>query len=118
MFAIIQTGGKQLRVAKGDTIFVEKIESKSKKIEFDKVLMIDNNFGTPFLEKAVVVGKILKQGKQKKIVVFKCKPKKNYHKKYGHRQPYTKVLIENIISDKNENKKAKTPKKESIPFYR
>ncbi len=98
MFVVIQTGGKQINVTSGQEIFVEKIIGKTKdKVIFDKVLMIGQNFGQPFLEGAEVHGEILKQDKEKKIRVFKYKPKKNSKTMYGHRQPYTKVLITDIL---------------------
>lgn len=98
MFAIIKTGGKQLCVSQGDEIFVEMLNgNKGEKVNFTEVLMIDGEVGTPFIKGASVTGTILKQGKQKKIVVFHYKPKKTQHKKYGHRQPYTKVKIDQIL---------------------
>ncbi|MCK4240236.1 MAG: 50S ribosomal protein L21 [Candidatus Atribacteria bacterium] len=101
MQAVIATGGKQYLVKEGDIIRVEKIDQeKSKKIEFDQVLMVNKEgeyiIGRPLVEKAKVTGKVLNQGKAKKIIVFKYKPKKKYRKKTGHRQPYTEVLIEKI----------------------
>jgi len=98
MFAIIKAGGKQLRVSQGDEIFVEMLNgNEGEKVNFTEVLMIDGEVGTPFIKGASVTGTILKQGKQKKIVVFHYKPKKTQHKKYGHRQPYTKVKIDQIL---------------------
>ncbi len=98
MFVVIQTGGKQINVSYGQEIFVEKIVGKAKdKIIFDKILMIDQQFGKPFLKGAEVHGEIIKQDKSKKIRVFKYKPKKNSKTMYGHRQPYTKVLITDIL---------------------
>ncbi len=98
MFAIIKTGGKQLRVSQGDEIFVEMLNgNEGEQVNFTEVLMVDGKVGTPFLKGASVTGTILKQGKQKKIVVFHYKPKKTQHKKYGHRQPYTKIKIDQIM---------------------
>lgn len=98
MFVVIQTGGKQINVTSGQEIFVEKIIGETKdKVVFDKVLMIGQSFGQPFLEGAEVHGEILKQDKEKKIRVFKYKPKKNSKTMYGHRQPYTKILITDIL---------------------
>lgn len=96
--AIIVTGGKQYRVAEGDVIFVEKIDAEEgASITFDQVLaVIDGEnavFGAPYVEGAAVAGKVVKQGKGKKIRVYKMKPKKGYRKTQGHRQPYTKVEI-------------------------
>ena len=96
--AIIETGGKQYRVAEGDVIFVEKFAAEEgEQVVFDKVLaVIDEescSFGAPYVEGASVAGKVLKQGKAKKIRVYKMKPKKGYRNTKGHRQPYTKVEI-------------------------
>ncbi|MHC2994222.1 MAG: 50S ribosomal protein L21 [Candidatus Atribacteria bacterium] len=101
MQAVIATGGKQYWVKEGDIIRVEKIDQeKGKKIEFNQVLMVNKEgeyiIGRPLVEKAKVTGKVLNQGKAKKIIVFKYKSKKKYRKKTGHRQPYTEVLIEKI----------------------
>ncbi len=107
MFAIIKTGGKQLRVSQGDEIFVEMLNgNEGEKVNFTEILMIDGEVGTPFIKGASITGTILKQGKQKKIVVFHYKPKKTQHKKYGHRQPYTKVKIDEILL--SETTKAST----------
>ncbi len=97
MKAIIETGGKQYRVEEGNEIYVEKLTGEvGDKVTFDKVLMADDKVGTPYLTSVKVVGEIVKQGKQRKVVIFKYNPKKNYHKKQGHRQPYTKVVIKSI----------------------
>lgn len=101
MYAIIKTGGKQYRVEEDQIIKVEKLPAEAgKTIEFDKVLsVVDDNgpkFGKPLVEGARVTGKVIEQGKDKKVVVFKYRPKKRYRKKTGHRQPYTRVLIEKI----------------------
>ena len=98
MHAIIETGGKQYKVAEGDVIFVEKIEAEAgAAITFDKVLaVIDGEkatFGTPVVEGASVAATVVKNGKGKKIMIFKYTPKKGYRKRQGHRQPYTKVQI-------------------------
>lgn len=102
MYAVIETGGKQYRVEEGDTIFVEKLNADNgEQISFDKVLLLskDNDLvvGKPYIEDVKVEGTVLDQGKGKKIVVFKYKAKKNYRKKQGHRQPYTKVKVEKIL---------------------
>jgi large subunit ribosomal protein L21 len=101
MYAIIATGGKQYRVAEGDVIFVEKLEGElDEQVVFSDVLTVveDGNvkFGTPYLEGAKVTAKVVKQGKDKKILVYKYKSKANYRRRQGHRQPYTKVSIEKI----------------------
>lgn len=99
MFAIIKTGGKQIKVELGQEIFVELLEGNENDIiTFDEVLMIDGVVGEPFIKGAKVLGKIIKHGKQKKIRVVRYHPKKNVNKVYGHRQPYTRVQIQQIIS--------------------
>ena len=99
--AIIVTGGKQYRVAEGDVIFVEKLDVEAgETVKFDRVLaVIDEDkavFGTPVVENAVVSGNVVKNGKSKKIRVYKMKPKKGYRRTQGHRQPYTEVEITKI----------------------
>ena len=98
MQAIIVTGGKQYKVAEGDTLFIEKLPNEAgDAVTFDKVLaVIDGDkitVGTPVVEGAKVAASVVKNGKGKKILVFKYKPKKGYRKRQGHRQPYTKVTI-------------------------
>ncbi|EGV00138.1 50S ribosomal protein L21 [Mycoplasmopsis columbina] len=98
MFAIIQTGGKQLLVKEGQTIFIEKIEGQEgDNVTFDKVLLVNDKIGQPYLEKAKVVGVIQKQGKAKKIVVYRHNAKSTHKRKLGHRQPYTRVEIKQIL---------------------
>ena len=99
--AVIETGGKQYRVAEGDVIYVEKLNAADgETVTFDKVLaVVDegvNVFGTPTVEGASVSATVVKTGKSKKIRVYKMKPKKNYRRTQGHRQPYTKVQIGTI----------------------
>jgi ribosomal protein L21 len=100
MYAVIETGGKQIKVAAGDTIFVEKLDvNEGDSYTFDKVLFVGGEatkIGAPYVEGATVTAKVEKQGKAKKIIVFKYEAKKHYHKKQGHRQPYTKLTIEAI----------------------
>lgn len=100
MYAIIETGGKQYKVSEGDVIFIEKISgTEGDAVKFDKVLAVGgdkNVFGTPVVEGASVDAKVLAQGKNKKIIVFKYKPKKGEKCKQGHRQAFTKVQIEKI----------------------
>lgn len=101
MYAIIKTGGKQYRVEEGQILKVEKLSAtEGDTVEFTEVLSVtgDNGvkFGRPYLDGAKVTGKVIEQGKDKKVVVFKYKPKKRYRRKMGHRQPYTKVLVEKI----------------------
>ena len=100
MYAIIETGGKQIKVAAGDVVYVEKLNAEAgETVTFDKVLFVGGEnvkVGSPTVEGVTVTGKVEKQGKQKKIIVFKYKAKKNYRKKQGHRQPYTKLVVEAI----------------------
>jgi len=101
MYAVIATGGKQYRVSVGDEIFIEKIAGEAgEAVKFDQVLAVSDEggmkTGNPELEGAAVDGEIVKQGKQKKIIVFKYKAKKGYRNKNGHRQPYTRVRITKI----------------------
>lgn len=101
MYAIIKTGGKQYRVAEGDVIRVEKLDAaEGDAVVFDQVLTVVNDgdvkIGKPLLEGAKVTGKVEAQGKERKILVFKYKAKSNYRRRQGHRQPFTKVVIEKI----------------------
>lgn len=101
MYAIIVTGGKQYRVQEGDVIFVEKMDvAEGTNVNFDSVLAVGNEgsvkVGTPVVEGASVEAKVVKNGKGKKIRIFKYNPKKGYRKRQGHRQPYTKVEIGTI----------------------
>ena len=98
MHAIIETGGKQYKVTEGDTLFIEKLEAEAgQAITFDKVLAILDGdkatFGVPVVEGASVAATVVKNGKGKKVRIFKYNPKKGYRKRQGHRQPYTKVQI-------------------------
>ncbi|MGX1263564.1 large subunit ribosomal protein L21 [Rossellomorea marisflavi] len=100
MYAIIETGGKQIRVTEGQEIFIEKLSAdQGDTVTFDKVLFVggdDVKVGSPLVAGATVTAKVEKQGRAKKLVVFKYKAKKNYRRKQGHRQPYTKVVIDTI----------------------
>ena len=101
MYAIIKTCGKQYRVQEGDNIFVEKLASDvDSEVVFDQVLAVVNDgdvkVGSPVVEGAKVTAKVLEQGKEKKVLVFKYKAKSDYRRRQGHRQPYTKVVIEKI----------------------
>lgn len=103
MHAIIETGGKQYRVTEGDTIFIEKLPVEAgDTVTFDKVLAVidgeNATIGTPVVEGAKVEASVVKNGKGKKIMVFKYNPKKGYRKRQGHRQPYTKVTIGKITA--------------------
>jgi large subunit ribosomal protein L21 len=102
LYAVIKTGGKQYRVQEGEVLKLEKLPADvGETVEFDQVLALKNDdglkVGAPYVEGARVQGKVLGQGKGKKITVFKYKPKKNYRKKQGHRQPFTSVRIEKIM---------------------
>ena len=99
--AIIETGGKQYRVSEGDVLFIEKLDvAAGDTVKFDRVLAVidedSTKFGTPVVEGASVSANVVKNGRGKKIRVFKMKPKKGYRRTQGHRQPYTKVQIETI----------------------
>lgn len=101
MYAIIESCGKQYKVAQGDVVFFEKLDAEEgKKITFDKVILVSEDgkvqVGNPYVKGVKVEGKVVSHGKAKKIIVFKMKPKKNYRRKQGHRQPYTKVEITGI----------------------
>ncbi|MBI5742017.1 MAG: 50S ribosomal protein L21 [Nitrospirae bacterium] len=99
MYAIIETGGKQYRVSQGDILNVEKLE-ESGPVTFDKVLVISDgdkiSVGQPYLASAKVTADVVGTGKGKKVLVFKMKPRKNFRKIRGHRQPYTSVKITGI----------------------
>ncbi len=102
MYAIIETGGKQYKVQEGDILNVEKLDvQEGETVEIDRVLAVvkdgEVTVGRPVVEGAKAVLKVLEHGKAEKILVFKYKPKKNYRRTYGHRQPYTKVAVEKIL---------------------
>lgn len=97
MKAIFMTGGKQYLVTEGSELYVEKLDVEpNKEITFEEVLYVDGKVGNPYVKGAKVTAEVVKHGKQKKIVVFKYKPKKKFRKKQGHRQPYTKIIIKKI----------------------
>ena len=111
MYAIIESCGKQYKVAEGDVVLFEKLDvEEGKKVTFDKVILVSEEgkvqVGTPYVKGIKVEGKVISHGKGKKIIVFKMKAKKNYRRKQGHRQPFTKVEITSI-------KTATTAKKET-----
>jgi large subunit ribosomal protein L21 len=103
MYAVIETGGKQVRVEVGQEIYIEKLEVEpNQQVTFNEVLSVTNTktlIGTPYVLGAKVVGTVLKQGRAKKIIVFKYKKRKDYRKKQGHRQAYTKVRIDQIVGE-------------------
>lgn len=101
MYAVIETGGKQYRVQEGDVLFIEKVAgNEGESLNFDKILLVSNGeevkVGKPYVDGVTVTGNIVEHGKARKIIVYKFKRKKDYRKKQGHRQPYTKVKIEKI----------------------
>ncbi|MBR3249526.1 MAG: 50S ribosomal protein L21 [Clostridia bacterium] len=98
MYAIIESCGRQYKVAEGDVVFFEKLDAEEgKKVKFDNVILFSDGkkvqVGNPYVKGIKVEGKVVAHGKGKKIIVYKMKPKANYRRKYGHRQPYTKVEI-------------------------
>jgi large subunit ribosomal protein L21 len=101
MYAVIETGGKQVRVEVGQEIHIEKLEVETETTyTFDKVLLVGGEkikIGKPYVKGATVLATVVKQGKAKKVIVYKYEPKKHYHKKAGHRQPYTKLMITEIV---------------------
>jgi large subunit ribosomal protein L21 len=100
MYAIIQTGGKQYRVEEGQAIYIEKLNAEAgAEVSFDQVLLVGGDsvkVGSPLVSGATVTGTVEKHGKQKKIIVYKYRAKKDSKTKQGHRQPYTKVVINKI----------------------
>ena len=132
MYAIIESCGKQYKVAEGDVVFFEKLDvEEGKKVTFDKVVLVSEDkkveVGAPYVKGVKVEGKVVSHGKGKKILVYKYKAKKNYRRTQGHRQPYTKVEITKIktaaekAEAKTETKTAekkvaasKTAKKETV----
>ncbi|MFZ5646962.1 MAG: 50S ribosomal protein L21 [Bacillota bacterium] len=101
MYALIETGGKQYKVQEGDTLYVELLYTEpGQTVEIDKVLAVEKDgrlkVGTPLVEGAKVLLKVVRHGKGRKIIIFKYKAKKNYRRKTGHRQPFTQVTVEKI----------------------
>ena len=116
MYAVIESCGKQYKVAEGDVVFFEKLDAEEgKKVSFDKVILVSDDgkvqVGNPYVKGVKVEGKVVSHGKAKKIIVFKMKAKKNYRRKQGHRQPYTKVEITKIKTpaEKTETKAESKP---------
>ena len=121
MYAIIESCGRQYKVAEGDVVFFEKLDAEEgKKVTFDKVVFVSEDgkvqVGNPYVKGVKVEGKVISHGKGKKIIVFKMKPKKNYRRKQGHRQPYTKVEITSIktAAKKTATKTAKADEKAEV----
>ena len=107
MYAIIESCGKQYKVAEGDVVFFEKLDTEAgKKVSFDKVVLVSDDkkveVGAPYVKGVKVEGKVVEHGKGKKIIVYKYKAKKNYRRTQGHRQPFTKVEITKIALAKAE----------------
>ncbi|HNT34626.1 MAG TPA: 50S ribosomal protein L21 [bacterium] len=103
MYAIIETGGKQYRVSVGDLIDVEKLANEpGDSIEFGRVLLVNKGeqpeMGTPCIEGAKVIGRLISQGKARKVIIYRYKRRKNYRRKKGHRQPFSRVRIEQIVA--------------------
>lgn len=101
MYAIIESCGKQYKVNEGDQVYFEKLDAEEgKKVTFDKVVLVSDgkkvDIGTPYVKGAIVEGKVISNGKAKKILVYRYKAKKNERRTQGHRQPYTKVEITSI----------------------
>ncbi|WP_024620504.1 50S ribosomal protein L21 [Metaclostridioides mangenotii] len=101
MYAIVKTGGKQYKVSEGDVLFVEKLEANTgDTVTLDEVLACSKDgelkLGAPVVEGASVQAKVVEQGKAKKVIVYKYKAKKDYRRKQGHRQAYTKLVVEKI----------------------
>ncbi|MDR1117608.1 MAG: 50S ribosomal protein L21 [Oscillospiraceae bacterium] len=103
MIAIFETGGKQYKVTEGDIVYIEKLDAEEgSTVDFDKILAVvdgeNSRFGVPTVSGAKVTAKVVKNGKSKKIMVFKYKSKKNYRRRQGHRQPYTRIQIDSITA--------------------
>ncbi|MCL2352217.1 MAG: 50S ribosomal protein L21 [Firmicutes bacterium] len=101
MYAVFETGGKQYKVSEGDVIKVEKLSAEvGMAYDFDRVLLAsaggETRFGRPYVDGAVVTASVLGDGKEKKVIIYKFKSKKGFHKKRGHRQPFTRLKIEKI----------------------
>ncbi len=113
MYAVIESCGKQYKVAEGDVVFFEKLDAEEgKKVTFDNVILVSEEgkvqVGAPYVKGVKVEGKVVSHGKGKKIIVFKMKAKKNERTKQGHRQPYTKVEITSIKTASTAKKAEKT----------
>ena len=111
MYAIIESCGRQYKVTEGDVVFFEKLDAEEgKKVKFDNVVLVSDGkkvqVGNPYVKGVKVEGKVVSHGKAKKIIVFKMKAKKNYRRKQGHRQPYTKVEITTIKIAAKKTEKA------------
>ena len=119
MYAIIESCGKQYKVAEGDVVFFEKLDAEEgKKVTFDNVVLVSNDkkveVGSPYVKGVKVEGKVVAHGKHKKIVVYKYKAKKNYRRTQGHRQPYTKVEITKIKTATEKAEVKETAEKKTV----
>ena len=119
MYAIIESCGKQYKVAEGDVVFFEKLDvEEGKKVTFDQVVLVSDNgkieVGAPYVKGVKVEGKVVAHGKGKKILVYKYKAKKNYRRTQGHRQPYTKVEITSVKTAAEKKATAKTEAKAEV----
>jgi large subunit ribosomal protein L21 len=116
MYAVIETGGKQYRVEKGSLIRVERLDAgEGEKVVFDRVLLASSEgkvLAGPEAEKVKVEGTVVRQGKDRKIIVFKYKPKKGYHRKQGHRQLFTEVRVDKITGGPRASRTKKEKDKE------
>ena len=118
MYAIIESCGRQYKVAEGDVVFFEKLEAEEgKKVTFDNVVLVSDDkkveVGAPYVKGVKVEGKVVSHGKGKKVLVYKYKAKKNYRRTQGHRQPYTKVEITSIKTATAKSEKPATEAKEA-----
>ncbi|MBO8141859.1 MAG: 50S ribosomal protein L21 [Firmicutes bacterium] len=100
-YAIVETGGKQVRVSEGDTVYVEKLAAaEGEQVRLERVLLVSQDgqvrVGAPTVEGAAVVARVDRHGRGRKVLVFKYKPKKRYRRRYGHRQPFTRLVVEKI----------------------
>ena len=119
MYAVIESCGKPYKVAEGDVVFFEKLDTaEGKKVTFDKVILVSDDgkvqVGNPYVKGVKVEGKVVSHGKAKKIIVFKMKAKKNERKMRGHRQPYTKIQIEKITTTADKAKKEDKAEKKEV----
>lgn len=118
MYAVIETGGKQIKAEAGRFIDVEKLPAKlNEKVSFDVLMIVsgkDTKIGTPKIQNATVKGHIIQNAKQNKIIVYKMRPKKRYRRKQGHRQEFSRVFIESIELDGKALAQASTPKEKSV----
>ena len=119
MYAIIESCGKQYKVAEGDVVFFEKLDTEAgKKVTFSNVVLVSDDkkveVGAPYVKGVKVEGKVVEHGKGKKIIVYKYKAKKNYRRTQGHRQPYTKVEITKIATTAKKATAAKEVAEEKV----